>query len=76
VGNHALWLSDRTVTIMLADGAANFWTYVVTLGCSYSMARRLVTNHGSSLVWQMGGVTLSIILLVHLQFGKMLHILR
>ncbi len=30
----------------------------------------------SSLTWQMGGTTLLIILLAHLQFGKLLHILR
>jgi hypothetical protein len=52
------------------------WTYVVTLGCSSSMVEHLVMNQGSSLAWQMGGIALSIILLAHLQFGKLLHNLR
>jgi hypothetical protein len=71
--NQVLWLSDRTVTPVLAARAASSWTYVVTLGCSSLMAGQLVTNQGSSLIWQMGGATLSIILLAHLQFSKSLH---
>jgi hypothetical protein len=55
---------------------ASSWTYAVTLGCSSSMAKHLVMNKGSSLAWQMGGVTLSIILLVHLQFSNVLHTLK
>jgi hypothetical protein len=34
------------------------------------MTEHLVMNQGNSLVWQMGGATLSIILLAHLQFGQ------
>jgi len=56
--------------LVLAIGAASSWTYAVMLGCSSSMAGHLVTNQGNSLVWQMGGATLSIIFLAHLQFGK------
>jgi len=37
------------------------------------MAGHLATNQGGSFVWQMGGVALSIILLAHLKFGKLLH---
>jgi hypothetical protein len=40
---------------MLVDGDANSWTYVVTLGFSFSIVERLVMNQGSSLAWQMGG---------------------
>jgi len=68
-----LWLSNRIAMLVLVVGAASFWTYAMMLGCSSSMAKCLVTNHGSSLAWQMGGTTLSIILLAHLQFGKLLH---
>jgi hypothetical protein len=71
--NQALWLSDKTTTLV---GAASSSTYVVMLGCSSSMAEHLVTNQGSSLTWQMWGITLSIILLTHLQFGKLLNISR
>ncbi len=71
-----LWLSNTTVTLMLADGAASSWTYVVMLGYSSSMVEHLMTNKGSSLAWQMGGAPLSIILLVHLKFGRLLHISR
>jgi len=71
-----LWLHDKTVTLVLAVAVANSWTDVVTLGCSSLMARHLATNQGSSFVWQMGGTTLSIILLGHLQFGKLLHTSR
>jgi hypothetical protein len=70
-----LWLSDKTATSVLATRVSSSWTYAVTLGYSSSMAEHLVTNKGSSLVWQMGGITLSIILLAHLQFGKLLHTL-
>jgi hypothetical protein len=52
--------------IVLVARAVISWTYDVTLGCSSSMVGRLVMNQGSSLVWQMGGATLSIILLVHM----------
>ncbi len=48
-------LSDRIATLMLVDGDANSWTYVVTLGFSFSIVERLVMNQGSSLAWQMGG---------------------
>jgi len=44
LSNQVLWLSDTTATLMLATGAANSWTYAVTLGYSFSMAGRLVTN--------------------------------
>ncbi len=71
-----LWLNDKTMTPMLATGAMSSWTYVVTLVCSSSMVEHLVTNQGSSLVWQMGGVTLSVILFAHVQFGKLLHTLK
>jgi hypothetical protein len=54
-------------------GAVNSWTYVVTLGYSFLMAEHPMKNQGSSLAWQMGGVALLIILLAHLQFGKLLH---
>jgi hypothetical protein len=74
--NQALLLRDKTVMLVLAAKAASSWTYVVTLGCSSLMAGHLATNQGSSLVWQMGGATLSIILLAHLQFGKLLHTSR
>jgi hypothetical protein len=56
----------QTTTLVLVVGAASSWTYVVTLGCSFSMVGHLVMNHGSSLVWQLGGITLSIMLLVHM----------
>jgi hypothetical protein len=65
LSNQALWLNDKTMTAVLVARATSSWTYVVTLGCSSSMAGHLVTNRESSLAWQMGGVTLSIILLVH-----------
>jgi hypothetical protein len=44
LNNQALWLRDKIVMLVLAVGAANFWTYVVTLGCSSSMAEHLATN--------------------------------
>jgi hypothetical protein len=66
LSNQVLWLSDKTVTLVLAARVVSSWTYVVTLGCSSSMVGHLVTNQGSSNVWQMGGATLSIILLAHL----------
>ncbi len=122
LNNQALWLSDKTRTPELVARAVSSWTYVVTLGCSSSMAGHLVTNQGcsslmdghlvtnqgcsssmaghlvtnqgcsslmdghlvtnqgcsssmaghlvmnqgSSLVWQMGGAALLIILLAHL----------
>jgi hypothetical protein len=50
LSNQTLWLCDKTVTLVLAAGAASFWTYVVTLGCSSLMAGHLATNQGSSLV--------------------------
>jgi hypothetical protein len=71
-----LWLSDRTMTPVLVVAVMSSWTYVVTLGCSSLMAEHPLTNQGSSLAWQMGGVALSIILLAHLQFSKLLHISR
>ncbi len=49
-----LWLSDRTITLVLVVGATNSWTYVVTLGCSSSMAGHLVKNKRSSFAWQIG----------------------
>jgi len=76
LNNQALLLRNKTVMLLLVAGAASSWTYAVTLGCSSSMAEHLATNQGSSLVWQMGGVALLIILLVHLQFGKLLHTSR
>jgi hypothetical protein len=42
--NHMLWLSDRTVMLILVAKATSSWTYVVTLGCSSSMAGHLVMN--------------------------------
>jgi hypothetical protein len=66
----------ETAILLLVAGAASSWTYVVMLGCSSSMAGHLVTNQGSSLAWQMGGIALLIILLTHLQFGKLLHTSR
>jgi hypothetical protein len=66
LSNQVLWLNKRTAMLVLAIGAVSSWTYVVTLGCSSSMARHLVMNRGSSLTWQMGGATLSTILLAHL----------
>ncbi len=76
LSNQALWLSDRSATLMLVVGAMSSQTYAVMLGCSSSMAGHLVTNRGNSLAQQMGGVTLLIILLAHLQFGKLLHTLK
>jgi hypothetical protein len=76
LSNQTLWLHDKTVMLMLVIGVASSWTYAVMLGCSSSMVRHLATNKGNSLVWQMGGVALSIILLAHLQFGKLLHTSR
>jgi hypothetical protein len=76
LNNQVLWLNDRTVTSVLAARAVSSWTYVVTLGCSSLMVEHPVMNQGSSLAWQMGGVVLSIILLAHLQFGKLLRTLR
>ncbi len=76
LNNQTLWLHDKIVMLVLAVRAASSWTYVVTLGCSSSMAGHMATNQGNSLVWQMGGATLLIILLAHLQFGKLLHTLR
>jgi hypothetical protein len=64
--NQALWLRDKTVTLVLVARVASSSTYAVTLGCSSSMAKHLATNQGSSFVWQMGGIALSIILLDHL----------
>ncbi len=61
---------------MFVARAMSSLTYVVTLGCSSSMVEHLVMNKGSSFTWQMGGATLSIILLVHLQFSKLLHTSR
>jgi hypothetical protein len=61
---------------MLATRGASFWTYVVTMGYSSLMAEHPTTNQGSSVVWQMGGAALSIILLAHLQFHKLLHTSR
>jgi len=55
LSNQALWLRDKTMMLVLATGAAGSWTFAVTLGCSSSMAGHLVTNQGSSFVWQMGG---------------------
>jgi hypothetical protein len=52
--NQVLWLSDKIVTPMLVARAASSWPYAVTLGYSSSMAECLVTNQGSSFVWQMG----------------------
>ncbi len=66
LNNQALWLSDRTATLVLAARAASSWTYDVTLGCSSLMAEHPMTNQGNSLVWQMEGVTLSIVLFAHL----------
>jgi len=66
LSNQALWLRDKTVMLVLAAGATSSWAYAVTLGCLSSMVGHLVTNQGNSLVWQMGGATLSIILLAHL----------
>jgi hypothetical protein len=73
LNNQMLWLIDKTTTLVLAVGVVRSWTYVVTLGCSSSMAGHLVINQGSSFTWQMGGATLLIILLAHLQFSKLLH---
>ncbi len=44
----------QTMTPMFVARAVSSWTYVVTLGCSSSMVEHLVTNQGSSLVWQWG----------------------
>jgi len=66
LSNQMLWLHDKIVMILLVVGVVSSWTYAVTLGCSSSMVGHLATNQGSSLVWQMGGVTLLIILLAHL----------
>jgi hypothetical protein len=76
LSNQLLWLSNITTTLVLAVGATSSLTYVVTLGYSSSMTGHLVTNQGSSLAWQMGAVALLIILLVHMQFGKLLHTLK
>jgi hypothetical protein len=69
-------VAKQTMMLVLAAKVMSSWTYVVMLGCSSSMAEHLVTNQGSSLVWQMEGVTLLIILLALLQFGKLLHTSR
>jgi hypothetical protein len=66
LSNQTLWLHDKTVMLVLRVGAASSWTYVVMLGCSSSMVGHLAMNKGNSLIWQMGGVALSIILLAHL----------
>jgi hypothetical protein len=66
LSNQALWLNDKTVTLTLAVGVASSSTYVVTLGCSSSMAEHMVMNQGSLPAWQIGGITLSIILLAHM----------
>jgi hypothetical protein len=66
LSNQVLWLSDKTAMLVLAARVVSSWTYVMMLGCSSSMAGHLVTNQGSSIVWQMGGATLLIILLAHL----------
>ncbi len=50
-----LWLSNRTVTLMLAARAVNSWTYVVTLGCSFSMVGHMVTNQGEFTCLANGG---------------------
>jgi hypothetical protein len=63
LNNQALWLHNKIMMLMLAVGAMSSWTYAVMLGCSSSMVGHLVMNQGCSLVWQMGGVALSIILL-------------
>jgi hypothetical protein len=76
LSNQALWLNNRTTTPMLATGAVSSWTYVVTLGCSSSMAEHPMINQESSFAWQMGGVALSIIFLAHLQFDKLLDTLK
>jgi len=44
LSNQVLWLNDKTVTPVLAVGAVKSWTYVVTLGCSFSMVEHPVTN--------------------------------
>ncbi len=66
LNNQALWLNDKTATPTLAAGVVSSWTYVVKLGCSSSMAKHSVMNHGNSLAWQMGGTIMLIILLGHL----------
>jgi hypothetical protein len=40
------------------------------------MAEHSMMNQGSLFAWQMGGETLSIILLAHLQFDKLLNTLK
>jgi hypothetical protein len=35
----------------VGGGALSSWTYVVTMGCSFSMAEHPMTNQGSSLAW-------------------------
>jgi hypothetical protein len=52
--------------LALAARAASSLTYAVTLGCSSSMVEHLVMNKGSLHAWQIGGVTLTIILLAHM----------
>jgi uncharacterized membrane protein len=51
LSNQALWLNDSIAMPMLVARAMNFWTYVVTLGCSFLMAKHSVMNQGSSLAW-------------------------
>jgi hypothetical protein len=41
LSNQVLWLNDKIATLVLTTGAVNSWTYVVTLGCSSSMAGHL-----------------------------------
>jgi hypothetical protein len=50
LNNQTLWLNNKIATPMLVAGATSSQTYVVMLGCSFSMARHLVTNQGSSLI--------------------------
>jgi hypothetical protein len=54
LNNQALWLSDKIAMPVLAVKAMSSWTYVVMLGYSSLIARRLMTNQGNSLAWQMG----------------------
>jgi hypothetical protein len=44
LSNQVLWLSDRIMTLVLAARVVSSWTYVVTLGCSSSIAGHLMTN--------------------------------
>jgi hypothetical protein len=61
---------------MLATGAMSSWTYVVTLGL-YIFNGWTPGDELGEFTWLAnGGVALSIILLAHVQFGKLLHTLR